>query len=386
MIYFKRTFAIVLLSLLAACGGGGGTKSNTTPTVAVIKGVASKGIIANGTVTVFALNADGSKGAQLGTGSTDGTGAYSISIGSYTGPVIAEAYGGYTDEATGLPMTVPALAPLRAVLANVSGTVSLSVTPLSDLAVRQAGTLTAQNIAAANTLISDLFNVDIVATAPVAPSAGAFQASTTTQAQKDYAIALAAISQQMQTGGTDLAATLSSLNSGISAAGMTPQTAATIIAAGNNFIAGPKNLTGVTSIADTSLQTVGSTTMKLNVVLQGSAAASVKGIQATINFPAGAVLKADATGKLLSGVMTPATGTPSVNIEGKYTAVSGAAPATVTVAFVTSNNLTAGDFVTLTVDLSPSTSVPAASAFIISSSKLVDADGVVVSGASLALR
>lgn len=128
------------------------------------------------------------------------------------------------------------------------------------------------------------------------------------------------------------------------------------------------------------------TSMKLTVVLEGSNAASVKGISGTITLPSGVVLRADNTGKLLSGVMTTATGTPSGNMDGKYTAALGSTPATITVAFITSGNLTAGDFVTLTADLEPGTSVPAATAFTINSSKLVDADGVVVSGASLVLR
>ena len=127
------------------------------------------------------------------------------------------------------------------------------------------------------------------------------------------------------------------------------------------------------------------TSMKLTVVLEGNNAALVKGISATITLPSGVVLNADAAGKVLSGVLTPATGTPSGSMDGKYIAASGSTPATVTVAFITSDNLAAGDFVTLTADLSPGISAPAVSAFIISS-KLVDADGVVVSGASLVLR
>ncbi len=127
------------------------------------------------------------------------------------------------------------------------------------------------------------------------------------------------------------------------------------------------------------------TSMKLTVVLEGNAA-SVKGISATITLPSGIALNADAAGKVLSGVLTPATGTPSGSMDGKYTAASGSTPATVTVAFITSDNLAAGDFVILTADLEPGTSAPAITAFVISNSKLVDADGVVVSGASLALR
>jgi hypothetical protein len=321
-------------------------------------------------VTVYALKADGSKGAQLGTGSTDANGAYSISIGSYSGPVVVEAYGGYTDEATGKPMTVPVTAPLRAALPTASGSVSLSVTPLTDLAVRQAGTLTAANIGTANTLITNLFKVpEITSTAPT---------------QKDYALTLGAVSQLMQTGGGTLEATLAILNSGISPAGMSAGTVADIKAATTTFIASPNNKTGVTSIADTSLQNIGSsaTSMKLTLVLQGSGAASVRGIQATITLPTGVVLRADANGATSSGVVTAAASAPSGYIESKYTAAS----ATVTLGFITDKSMVAGELLTLTADLSAGVSASAAVAFTLSAVKLIDADGKVVSGASLLLQ
>lgn len=372
----KIILIIITLLLLAACGG------KTT----VINGVASKGIITNGTVTVFALNSDGSKGLQLGTGSTDATGAYSISLGSYSGPVIVEAYGGYTDEATGLPMFVPASAPLRAAMANATGTVFLPVTALTELAVRQAGTLTPRNITTANTLISDLFKVDIVTTAPVAPTSSAFQSSTTTQSQKDYALILAAVSQQMQTGGGNLAATLTTLNSGISQTGMTPETASIIRTAVSDFIANPTNQTGVTTVDGTPLQSVGATTMKLIIVLQGSAAASVKGIQATIKLPAGVTLRAELAGGVLNGVITPAANSPSGIIDGKYYAVSIDSQTTLTLGYGTSGNLTAGDILILNADLLPGFAAPASSAFTFSSSKLIDFTGNVVNEASLTLR
>lgn len=381
----KYMLIIFSLLLLSACGGGGGG-STSQSTENFISGVVSKGIIANGTVTVFALNADGSKGAQLASGSTDSSGAYNLSIGFYTGAVIVEASGSYNDEATGLVKSVPASAPLRAALAQTNGSVALSVTPLTDLAVRQAGTLTAQNISTANTLVSELFKVDIVATAPAAPTAAAFQAGTTTQAEKDYALVLAGVSQLMQSGGTDLATTLSNLNGGISQAGMSSQTAATIATAINSFVANPANQTGVTTVAGTSLQAVGATTMKLTMALQGNAAASVKGAQGTIVLPNGVTLRAATTGRVLNGVIVPLAGTPSGIMEGKYTAAALGNAATVTIGFVTSGNITAGDLLVVEVDLPPGVAAPAAGTFALSGSSLVDADGNSVSGASLSLH
>lgn len=383
----QRILLIISLSLLAACGGGGtsGTTGGTaTPAATVIKGVASKGVITNGTVTVYALTASGAKGAQLGTGSTDGSGAYSIAIGSYSGPVVVEAHGSYTDEATGLIKTVPAATPLRAALAGASGTVTLPVTPLTELAVQQAGTLTAANISAANSLVSSSFKLDIIATVPVAATAAAFQSGSATQAQKDYALTLAAVSQQMQSSGTDLSTTLSAINSGITSAGLTTQTAAAITGAASTFIASPANQTGTTTLAGTTLQSL--TTMKLSVAVQGSAAATVKGVQATIELPAGATVRSDAEGKLLPAIITAIGSAAGSSVDGSYAAATAAHPATVTIGLISTAALSEGRVVELTVDLPPGSTVPSAGAFTITASRLVASGGVTASGASLALQ
>ena len=380
----QRIWAIISMFLLAACGGGGAS-NGAAPTV--IKGVASKGIIIGGTAKVFALKADGSKDKELGQDITKADGSYSINIGSYTGPVTVEVSGDYTDEATGQPKTVPATAPLRAAHGNASGTVTVAVTPLTDLAVRQAGALTAPNIAASNNRISDAFKVDIIATVPVAPTAAVFQSSQTTQAQKDYTLALAAVSQQMA-GGDSLEKTLTTLNSGISSTGMDAQTAAAITTAVKTFIENnPKNDTGVKSIQETSLQTVGSTSAKLTIALQGAAASSVKGIQANIMFPFGVVLRADPAGAPLADVLS-ATGSAAGSgyLNGKYTP-PGFAPASLNLGFMTTGNLAAGDIITINADLaSGTTTVPLTSAFIISGVKLLDSNGNAVSGVSLSIR
>jgi len=366
-----------------AGAGGSATPVSASPTT--IGGVASKGLINNGTVTIFALNADGSKGAQLATGRTDANGAYSISIGSYAGSLIVEVYGSYTDEATGLAKSVPAAAPLRAALGSASGTVTLPVTPLTDLAVRQAGSaLTPQKITAANALISDLFKIDIVNTVPSAPTAGAFQSSTTTQAQKDYALALAAIAQQMSSGST-LETTLATLNSGLSSTGMSPQTASAFTTAITDFIANSNNKTGVTSISETSLQNVGSTSIKLTVVLQGIAA-SVNGVQATITLPAGVSLSADSSGKPLTDTIKTTGSAVNGYLDSKYTPAAGAAPGLLTLGLITSKNLVAGDIIIINANLSAGGTAPAASAFALSATHLVDNNGNIVSGASLAIK
>lgn len=381
MIHIRRILVLISLVLLTACGNKGGGAAVSYPTV--VSGVASKGLIINGTVKVFALLADGSKGVLLGTGTTDSNGAYSVSIGNYSGPVVVEASGNYTDEATGQTMSVPASAPLQGALPNAAGAVTLAVTPLTDLAVRQAGTLTSNNISAANELVSEAFKIDIITTIPAAPTAAAFQSSTTTQEQKDYALALAAVSQQMQTSGNNLATTLANLNSGISSSGMSPQTAATLSEAATNFIANPNNLTSVTSIANSSVQEVGSTAWKLTAVLEGSAAASVKGIQATITLPTGASVRTDAAGKLLDGMIAATGSAANGSLAANYIPAAASSPAKVIIALMSSTNLSAGNVIILKVDMAPGSTTPSAGSFAITPSKLVGTGGSTVSGASL---
>jgi hypothetical protein len=329
------------------------------------------------------LNANGSMGAQLGQGTTDANGNYSVSIGAYSGPVLVEAYGSYTDEATGQPKTVSSNSPLRAAFSNVSSSVAIAVTPLTDLAVRQAGSLTPMNISAANGLVTELFKFDIIATMPVAPTASAL--SGTTQAQKDYTLALAAVSQLTAANGGDLNAALKSIESGMTSNGMSSQTAAAITTAVSTFLASPQNQTGITDILDTSLQDVGTTTLQLTVALQGANATSVMGVQATIILPASVIMRADSSGEPLPGVIAPSPGVTGGFLDGKYTPATATTPATISLGFINTKNLTAGDIIDIACDLVPGAAAPAAGAISIGTSTLVDSKGNSVSGASLSI-
>jgi hypothetical protein len=351
----------------------------------VVVGVASKGIISGGNVMIFALGSDGAKGALLGQGTTQTDGSYSVNIHGYTGPVTVEVSGDYTDEATGSVKTVPQSAPLRAALGSASGNVTLAVTPLTDLAVRQAGALTPQNIATANDRISGLFKVDIVATAPVAPTSAAFQSGQTTQSQKDYTLALAAISQLMQTSGSDLTTVLASLDSGITPAGMSSQAATTMTAAVTTFITNPQNQTGVTTISETSLQTVGSTPLKLTLALT-DASALVQGVQTTITLPAGVELRALADGQPLNGVVALTGRAANGVLACKYVPATPDVPASLKLGLITSSSLGTGDILTINADLAKGASTPAASAFVISAGRFIDGNGDPATGASLGIR
>lgn len=198
---FKNKKFIIVFSIMAgfflAAGcvnkGSGGGPNDTPPNV--ISAVVSKGLINGGNVEIFELLADGSKGPLLKTATTAADGTFSVGVGNYTGPVLVEVRGGtYTDEATG---TVVTNYLMRAAMPSVSRRVTMAVTPLTEVATilaELAGGLTVANITTANALVSGVFNgIDIINTQPIdvlsPPNAN------DTQAQIDYGLMLAAVSQ-----------------------------------------------------------------------------------------------------------------------------------------------------------------------------------------------
>lgn len=184
-ILFGLVISIFSLTIVG-CGGGGGGSS--APPITTISGEASKGPIIGANVQIFKINADGSTtplptidGKQVTTRLPFGN--YSAVV-SYAGPVKVVVTGNpdsyYMDEAT-TPATPDPNFPLKgkvlfngftlnALVANVSGSTKVAVTPYTDLAVRKAGTdLSASNINKVNTAVADamgLHGVDIVATSP----------------------------------------------------------------------------------------------------------------------------------------------------------------------------------------------------------------------------
>ncbi|MCM0080734.1 hypothetical protein L4X63_03930 [Geomonas sp. Red32] len=365
----------ISLFALAGCGGGGSGTAPASGVTTTVTGVASKGPIANGTVKIFAINADGSKGL-LTTVPTGADGSYSATI-NYTGPIYLEASGSYLDEATGLTKTIDPATPLRAALASASGTVAVAVTPLTDLAVQKAATLTPVSITAANQLVSQLFKVDIIGVQPVAPTQAAFTAPATTQPQRDYALALAALSEMATTSG-GVSQTVSTLASALGAGTTLPAaTAQQVTGALSNYLASPNNTTPVTSIAQTNLVNLGGGSVSVTISTTGTlpAGSLIGGIQLTLALPAGVTVKADpSNGALLSGVLTPSGVLSSSSPLGfaRYVAAQGSAPATVTLDFAQQNGFAAGQFATLICDYPAGTTPPAANQFAIQTYKVVD--------------
>lgn len=190
------------LSVLAACGGGGGASGPQ----GTISGAATKGPVANATVTAYGISS-GQMGAQIGTASTDVTGLFTMTIGGYAGPVMLQISGGsYTDEATGSLMAMAPGDVMTAVMPAVAAGTSTSavqVTPVTAMAQaraqRMAGGMTDANIAAANTAMGQYFSVnDILHTMPMNPLVLGSGAGASQDA-RNYGIALAAMSQYANT-------------------------------------------------------------------------------------------------------------------------------------------------------------------------------------------
>lgn len=350
----KMFLGVLLMTTLAACGGGGGDSvgdSNAEPKDNIITGVASKGLIRNGTVMVYALTATGSKGSLLVQTTTDQQGQYIANLGAYSGPVLIEASGNYLDEASGAIRTIPLEEPLRAALPAVSGTVSVAVTPLTELAVLEATTWTPSAITAANNSVSTLFNVDIISTLPVEPSVNGMQNAST--AQQNYTLALATISQLALTGDTDIKTTIAEISAEMTAGAIPAETAADFNAALTVFLNDSEhNQTGITA-PPSELVSVGRTERVLHITLSGDNSAAIGAVDFTLNLPDG--VTATTTGTL--GELAPGILTIIPNLDGaqmvlaRYLAAEASQPAQVRIQLISTIPFSAGELCNLDISL-----------------------------------
>jgi len=376
------TIASLLLLILALTSCGGGSPgANTT-----VSGIASKGLIINGVVKIYSVTG-GAKGVLLAQTTTDDNGFYTADISPYSGPIMVEASGSYQDEATGSTQTIPADSPLHAALSLAQGAVNLPVTALTELAViKMGGDLTPEAISAANTLISDLFKVDIVATLPVSPTSAALASAT--QAEKDYTLALATVSQMASTsiGSSDsdkLNNALATIGLGISSTGMNTETVTAIQSALTDFVSNPNNNTGVSNTTTTSLVNVGTLSKSYKLNLQGAFTPnSVTGLQFSLSLPVGVTLNANSsTSAVLSSSLVLSGATPSGTLlAAKYT------PGSLTVAIITTNGLSAGEVITLTCNIPAGESAPSPTSFTVTNLRSIDQDGANVPGTSILIN
>lgn len=251
--YGLLLIVVLQLGVMAGCGsGGGGSDSNggsSGGTTSALSGMASKGPISGGTVKVYALNADGSLGNLLGTTITAVDGQYAVYLGYFTGNVLVEVTGGtYKDEATGNITSMNTLA-LRAALTGVSGSASVAVTPLTEMAVSKAGVLTKTNIDAANSLVGSMIGgVDIIGTMPVDVTAAS--AANATKAQKEYSLMLATVSQMAKDSGKSISDVIAGLTLDIADGKIDDTSVITSLGA---FMISSNNATGLTDPNDTTL-------------------------------------------------------------------------------------------------------------------------------------
>lgn len=169
---------LMCVSLLTACGGGGGSgSSNSNETVTtpdpVISGTATKGPIDSATVTAYALDSNGTRGAYLGVTTTSRDGAFSLPV-KHEGAVALVVTGGtYADEASGVPVSLPTGVELETLLSAIGGKSSVAITALTTIAsahARENASIGLEvAIAAANKEVASAFGlagIDIAATIP----------------------------------------------------------------------------------------------------------------------------------------------------------------------------------------------------------------------------
>ncbi len=385
----KLIAALIVIATIAACGGGGGGSpavDNTSKTT--ITGIATKGpFVFGSTVSVYAIT-NNLKGARIKqTATTDNNGSYSADLGSYTGPVIIEVSGSYLDEATGTTVTILPTAPLRAALPDARGYVSLAVTPLTELAVlKTGGNFSSTSITDANTLVSSLFKVDIIATLPVVPTSAGLAGAT--QAQKDYTLVLAAISQMASTstGSTTtdkLNSALSTLNLGISSSGMTPNTIIMFQTALSDFVkpTNANNKTGINDTSSTSVVNVGTLSNSYTLSLQGNGAGSVMGVTFDLALPSGVTVNVNSSdSSVLSSSLSLSSAITKTMLTAKY------ANNSATIGLSTTQGLSAGVIATLICNIPSGATVPPGSAFNVTNLSVVGLHGVPISGVTVAIQ
>ena len=180
-------------------GGGTGTTA-----AGKVSGRVFNGAMSQGTVTAYQITS-GARGAQIASTATDSSGEFSMSLGSYTGPMMLQVTGGrFTDEATGTTMNMGASDVMTAVMTGIaSGTQvsGLCITAITSMAQARAagmsGGMTDANITSANIAVGNYFMMsNLLTTQPIDMTmSGSGTANGVTQDQMNYGAAIAAMSQ-----------------------------------------------------------------------------------------------------------------------------------------------------------------------------------------------
>jgi hypothetical protein len=217
--YGSTLFA--LCAALSACTGSSSSTGagSSSPVSSGVSGTVSAGPVGGATVKAYSLNADGTQGALISTATTNSSGKYTLNMSANAGPVVIVASGGsYTEEASGLPVSMGS-AQLRVFLPSVSDGQSVGVTPVTEIAAQSA--MAAVGVAGnttdvksiiqqANVMVGNAVGISDITQPPADPTKAASQASST-QAAK-YAVVLGAISQMASAVSTAHTTTVTSLD------------------------------------------------------------------------------------------------------------------------------------------------------------------------------
>lgn len=396
-----------MIATLGGCGGGGGSSPQLPPGNTTISGTASQGIIYPGTINVYAVNASGAKGALLaGSIATEIDGKYVAPLRSYSGAIVVEASGSYTDESTGRTVTIPASKPLHAMVDKVNETTDnnrvVTVSTLTEIAWRTASangtraTLPAA-MTSTNQLVSDLFKVhDILGTEPVRPD-NATMANSGTKEQV-YTLALAALSEMASTasGATDLDKMETVINRMATEVGAAATSGSMGTTVASDFNAAVANLSLSTDFPDSSeqLAAMGRTSQILTLATTGTlpTGTTIYAINATIVLPADpvsgqhlATIDHELDGQILSDDLALAGGATG-SIYGNYLPLQHRVVVSVILS-PTGAGLGIGDFAMLSYDLAAGATLTAADFSILAGSATVkDANGAVIPGVSVIIK
>jgi hypothetical protein len=312
---FRTIFLIAISALpfISACGGGGSSSGSPAPNPngTYITGSVAKGLIKAGRVELYGIS--GQTETLLTFVATDNNGEYKDAfIGNYTGVLLIKAFGDYTDEADGTQKSIPSTNPLRAVTIVKSSTgkstLDISVTPITDLAVRKAqklGGLTETNIASANALLADIYQFDPLATRPKSPDAKSLISAT--QDEQCYTLVLAAISK-LAPSNSALETLLTGYQSDLELNRLKDTSISIFRDAVRRFLASSNNITGFKNISSVpKFLYIGSSSMVITIKSSGTADAgtATQLLQFAVKLKNPLVsLKTDSSGNLLSGVLT----------------------------------------------------------------------------------
>ncbi len=392
----------LIIAGLSGCGGGGSSELPAGNTK--INGTAAKGIIYPGLVNVYEVNANGQKGRLLaGSVATDINGKYSAALRSYSGAIVVEASGTYTDEATGRSMTIDPARPLHAMVESVNETTDnnkvVAVTPLTEIAWRKASgngrsTTVPSNMTSANKLVSNLFKVnDVVATEPVRPD-NASMAGASADAQT-YTLALATISEMAKSasGSTDtekLESVISRFETEVEGAETSDSMSSSAISEFTNAMGNVSMSTDFPS-AKEKLSGMGRKSQSLTLATSGTlpTGTTIYAIQGSLAVPAKVTFRTDGNGMALKDILSLtgiATGLgimdPIANYQGPQQQLD------FLIQFDPSKTgIGIGDFATLTYEVAAGNTITAADFSIITGSLFVkDANGNDINGITVILR